>query len=121
MCWLMCMTNGLLVFRFVTGTLNSDKYIQLLSEIVVTISRINYGTNFYFQEDNFRVYKSKKVKKFMADFGIQVIKWPSRGPDLNIWKMISSQVYNGPQFDNHQQLMNKVVTTINDINVNLRD
>ena len=35
--------------------------------------------------------------------------------------MISSRVYNRPQFTNHRQLVNKVVTTINDINVNLRD
>ena len=119
------MPNGLLVFGFVTETLNSDKYIQVLSEIAVLISRINYGTNFYFQESISRVHNSKKVKKFMEDSGIKVIKWLSRSPDLNIvediWKMISSRVYNGPQFDSHQQLVNKVVTTINDINVNFRD
>ena len=89
------------------------------------MSRINYGTNFYFREYNPRVYKSKKVKKFMSDSKIQVIKWSSRSQNLNIvqdiWKMISRRVYNGPQFDNHQQLMNKVVTIINDINVDLRD
>jgi len=125
MLWLMCMPNGLLAFRILNGTFNSDNYIKLLSEMAVPILKINYGTNFYYQEDNSPVHKSQKVRKYMTDSGIKVIKWPSRSPDLNIveniWQMISSRVYNGPQFDNKQQLTKKVIAAINDINTESRD
>ena len=62
--------------------------------------KINYGNTFYYQEDNARVHKSKKVHKFMQESGVQVIKYPARSPDLNIvediWKIISNAVYDGP-------------------------
>ena len=35
MCWLMCMPNGLLSFRILSGTFKSDNYVQLLSEMIV--------------------------------------------------------------------------------------
>ena len=47
----------------------------------------------------------------MVDSGINVIKWPSRSPDLkiveDIWNIISSRVYNGPQFDSNEELTKK--------------
>ena len=88
--------------------------------MIVPMIKLNYGIDFYYQEDNSRVHKSKKETTFMHNSNIKVIKWPSRSPDLNIvediWKMISSRVYDGPQFDNKQKLAEKVIDTINNIN-----
>jgi len=123
--WLMCMSNGLLSFRIISGAFKSDNYIQLLSEIVVPIMKINYRNEFYYQEDNCAVHKSKKVQGFMADSGINVIQWPARSPDLNvvdyIWNIISSLVYDGPQFQNKADLTKKVIVTINEINMDSLD
>jgi len=59
----------------------------------------------------------------MIDSGINVIKWPSRSPDLNIlediWHIISNHVYYGPQFQK-KELVNKLISTINDINMESR-
>ena len=124
MYWLMCMPNGLLAFRIITDKFKSNNYIRLLSEMVVPIMKLNQGNNYYYQEDNCRVHKSKKVQQFMVDSGINVIKWSSRSPDLNIveniWNIISSRVYNGSQFESNEELTKKVISTINDINTESR-
>jgi len=116
MWWVMCIPWPKITYIGIgtfIGTFNSDKYIQL-----------NYGNDYYYQEDNSRFHKSRKVKIFMQNSGIKVMKWPSRSPYLNIiediWKMISIQIYNGFQFNCKQNLTEKVIATINDINMQSR-
>ena len=72
--------------------------------------KLNYGNDYYYQEDNSRVHKSKKVQTFMQNSGVKVMKW----------KMIFIQVYNGLQFNYKQSLKEKVIATINDINMKSR-
>ena len=123
-CWLICMLNDLLAYRILIRTFNSDKYIQLLSQMIVLIMKLNFGIDFYYQEDISRVHKIKKVQTFMQNSIIKVVNFPFRSPDLNIvegiWKMISIQIYNGPKFNCKQILTEKVITTINDINMQSR-
>jgi len=52
----MAMSNGLLSFEVIKGTMNSGEYIKLLSEKVVLIIKLNYENNWYIQEDNFPVH-----------------------------------------------------------------
>ena len=79
--------------------------------------KLNYCNTFYYQLDNPRVHKSKKIQTFMQDSGIQVIKWPARCPDLNIiediGKMISNAVYDGPQFNRKKDLTEKAINCMN--------
>ena len=89
MCLLICMPNGLLVYRILIRTLNSDKYIQLPSQMIVPIIKLNYGNDNYYQEDNSRVHKSKKLQTFMQNSGIKVLKGSPRSPDLGLqWSPI---------------------------------
>lgn len=118
--WMMAMPNGLLSFRVIEGTLNSSKYIELIDDYVVPIIKLNYGQNFWFQEDNASVHKSRKVQAFVQEREIRVLKWPAKSPDLNIvedcWKLISDLVYDGKQFHSKQDLITKITKVINELN-----
>ena len=124
MIWMMAMPNGLLSFRVIEGILNSDKYINLLQNYAVPTIKLNYEHNFWFQEDNASVHKSKKVKAFMDQQEISILEWPAKSPDLNIvedcWKLISDMVYDGKQFRNKNDLVTKITNVINDLNSTLR-
>jgi len=120
MVWMMAMPNGLLSFKVITGNLNSDGYIKLLSESAVPLIKLNYGENWYLQEDNSPVHKSRKVKDFMEKSRISVLDWPARSPDLNIvedcWKTISDLVYDGNQFKCKEDLVLKITSVIKHLN-----
>jgi hypothetical protein len=120
MVWLMCLPSGLLSFRVIEGKFNSQRYINLLQEMIVPIMKLNYGSNFFFQEDNCAIHKSRQVKEFMSKSKINVIEWPSKSPDINmvedIWSMISNHVYDGEQFQYKADLIKKVTSCIHDIN-----
>lgn len=124
MVWMMTMPNGLMSFKVVKGNMNSDGYIKLLSESAVPMTKLNYGENWWFQEDNASVHKSKKVKEFMKKSGISVLEWPAKSPDLNIvedcWKTISDLVYDGNQFNGKDGLVQKITAVINHLNANKR-
>jgi transposase len=116
MVWMMLMPNGLLAHRIIIGKFNSSRYIELLENMIVPIIKLNYRSNFTFQEDNCSVHKAKSVKSFMNLSNIRVLDWPSKSPDLNIvedvWRMISNKVYDGPQFRNNKDLILKINTVI---------
>ena len=120
MVWLMALPNGLLSFRFINGKFNSQYYVNLMKEMVIPIMKLNFKNEFWFQEDNCSVHKSKYSTAFMKDSGISKISWPANSPDLNlvedIWKLISDRVYDGPQCRTKEDLKKKIVKEINFIN-----
>ena len=124
MIWMMIFPSGLLSYRLVKNNLNSDGYISILNNTMVPMLRLNYGNDCFFQEDNCAVHKSKKVKEFMSNANVKVLEWPARSPDLNIaedvWKLISEDVYDGPQFRDKTSLMKKINEVVMEINKNKR-
>ena len=125
MIWLMTLPNGLLSYKVIAGKFNSDSYIDMMKMSVVPIMKLNFGNDFWLQEDNASVHKSAKVKHFMLQSSIKILEWPAKSPDLNItediWKLISEQVYDGPQFLNINQLKTKLKNVIDDINQHQRE
>jgi len=73
---------------------------------------------------NSRVHKSMKITTFTHKSDIEVVKLTSRSQDLNIvediWEMIFNRVYDSPQFNNKQKLKEKVIHSINNINMEFR-
>jgi len=120
MVWMMTLPNGLLSYKLIKGKFNSKVYIELLRTSTVPILKLNFGKDFWLQEDNSPVHKSAKVKEFMKASEINILPWPAKSPDLNIgediWKLISDQVYDGPQFHNTHELEAKLKNVVEDIN-----
>ena len=79
MVWLMVMPNGLLSYKFIEGKFSSNDYVDLLRTSAVPISKLNYGEDYFFQENNASVYKAKVVQKFMFKIfnftDLQIIKY----------------------------------------------
>ena len=120
MVWMMVLPNDLLSFKIVEGKFNSQDYIKLLKENIMPIIKLNYGNNFWFQEDNASVHKSKEVRNFVNVNGIKVLDWPAKSPDLNIvedlWNILSKTIYDGPQFHRKADLTNSIKMAIDDFN-----
>ena len=124
MIWMMMLPIGLLTYRVIEGNFKSVDYIKVLQNTAVPICKLNLCSDFYYQEDNCTVHKSKAVKTFIDMSNIKVLEWPSKSPDINIiedvWKLISDEVYDGPQFSKKTDLVSKIKNVIDDINANQR-
>ena len=119
MVWLMALPNGLLAHRIYRGMFNSEKYIDLLSNRMLSVMGLNLRT-FVLQADNSRIHTAKKVKAFLEKHQIQSMIWPPYSPDLNIvediWSLISADVYDNVQFRSCDELERQITSTINNFN-----
>lgn len=120
MIWLMVLPNGLTCFQYIAGNFKSTNYIELLKRVTVPIIKLNYGEDFYFQQDNSPIHRSQLVKKFFNESDIKLLEWPPMSPDINIvedmWKKLSSMVYDGPQFSNKTDILIKIKQAVDTIN-----
>ena len=125
MVWLMVLPNGLVAHRIIEGIFKSCNYKNLLQEMIVPIIRLNMGSSFYFQEDNCSVHKSRTIQDFMKASDINILKWPSKSPDLNIvediCRVISDSVYDGKSFANKKDLIDSVNNCIFELNNDKRN
>jgi len=124
MCLLMCMPNSLLAFRIVNGVFKSENDIKLLSKMIVPIINLNYATHSG-TKTTIQKYTGARKLKNISKTRYKTRNMASKSPDLNIvediWKMISSRVYDGPRFFSKQQLTEKVVDTINCMTLNVKN
>ena len=120
MVWLMVMTNGLLSYKIIDGKFSSKEYIQLLKTSAVPTLKLNYGDDFFFQEDNSSVHKAKVVQDFTTNAKIKILQWLAKSPDLNIvediWKLLSNDIYDGSQFQNTKDLKERISDVILNFN-----
>jgi hypothetical protein len=67
----------------VKGNLNSRPYNYILDNYVLSTSWQQFGKQFLFQHDNVPVHKSRSIRKWLVEIGVEELDWPAQSPDFN--------------------------------------
>lgn len=89
---------------FVSHKMNSEKYIELIENVLIDFGDDLWGETWIFQQDNAAIHSSNQTKSFFASRNTEVLEWLAISPDLNpienLWGILSQRVYaHGRQFD----------------------
>jgi hypothetical protein len=64
--------------------MNEAKYREILDEnLLQSAQDLRLERRFTFQQDNDPKYTAKTTHKLLRDKSLNVLEWPSQGPDLN--------------------------------------
>lgn len=85
MVWSMMSANGTGRLHIVEGTMNSDRYIDVLKNRMIPQAREWYpDSEFTFMQDGAPCHTSKKSMSYLRSENIDVLEWPGNSPDLNV-------------------------------------
>lgn len=76
---------GIGSLAFVEGSMNSERYIEVLeNHLWPSVCKL-FGVNrWVLQEDNATIHKSRLTEQFKRENNIPTLRWPAQSPDLNI-------------------------------------
>lgn len=102
MIWGCMSSKGVGHYEFIDGTVNAEKYQQILSRSLISTAQECFGNdNFIFQQDGAPCHTAKVTKKWFGDHDIKVLSWPSSSPDLNVietlWHQMKKSLRNDPK------------------------
>lgn len=124
MIWGAIAKTGLVIIRKITGTLNSEKYCNLLEHDVLPILNVKLGP-YIFQQDNASCHVSRKTKTMFERHGVRLLNWPAKSPDLSpiekLWAILKLRIYVGSTFNSLNDVWCRINDEINIINTDGRN
>jgi len=102
MIWGSMSASGVGNLHFVEGIMNADKYINVLqNNLIPQIEQMHLNNiECLFQQDGAACHTAKKVKDWMLEHNIQVLKWTSSSPDLSpietLWHIMKKKLRSNP-------------------------
>ena len=89
--------NGIGPLKIIDGSLSSNGYIEILQSVLLPQMNEWFGVGGgILQQDNASCHTSKATQKFMADNGLNVLKWPANSPDMNhietLWGIVKREL-----------------------------
>jgi hypothetical protein len=92
--WSGISTRGSTPLIFIEGSVDTQKYIEILEKDLIKTMDNLYTDGYIFQQDNAPIHKSRTAKKWFADIGLVVKDWLPMSPDLspieNLWGIIKT-------------------------------
>jgi predicted transcriptional regulator/transposase len=122
MIWAGFSKAGKTSLEFVSDTMNSSIYIDVLEKNLIPFIDQHHQENHIFQQDNAPCHKSKLTKEWLNEHEIRVMNWPALSPDLNpienLWGLLVRKVYSGSkQFDDVDSLKIAILAAWNEISL----
>ena len=100
-----------------SGTLNSQKYCNIVSEFMPYANAF-YPDGWILEQDGATPHTSKESKNFLRGNNVQILQWPPNSPDINpvenVWTILKNYVEKkNPQtkaalVDNFQESQHKI-------------
>ena len=83
--WGMFSSKGRSLLVWKSGTLNQNKYRQILKDYVIPFKNQLHAApiNFIYQNDGYGPYRAKSVSGFLNAQNIELAPWPAQNLDLN--------------------------------------
>lgn len=123
MVWGAFSQHGKLPICFITTRMNSQMYIDLLEDVLITHLDSCAEEDTIFQQDNASIHVSRSTKDWFASKNICLLDWPACSPDCNpienLWGILAGKVYaNGRQFANVNDLKAAIRASWSEIDLN---
>jgi transposase len=103
MVWAGFWKSGVLPICFISTRMNSNDYISLLDDVLISFLDERDDEDFTFMQDNASIHASKATLGWLKEKQISVMPWPACSPDLNpienLWGILAAKIYgNGKQY-----------------------